>query len=223
MRALVRTRRAVLTVCLGMMISAIVATTSPALDRAAHRLEREPMPASKNAGLFANWVIASNDSHGLPFVIVDKKNAQVLVYYPDGRLRGAAQALLGMALGDDTVPGIGQRKLSSIAPAERTTPAGRFVASLGNNLGKKNVVWVDYEAALSLHRVITTNRKERRLQRLASASTLDNRISYGCINVPERFYDAVVQPTFTGTNGIVYILPDVRSILSVFPAYGVAG
>jgi hypothetical protein len=222
MRAPARTSRAALTVCLDIMISAIVATTSPAMGRAAHQPVPELMSVSKDAGHFANWVIASSDSHGMPFVIVDKKNAQVLVYYPDGRLRGAAPALLGLALGDDTVPGIGQRKLSSIAPAERTTPAGRFTASLGNDLGKKNVVWVDYDDAISLHRVITSNRKERRLQRLATASILDNRISFGCINVPEKFFDAVVEPTFTGTSGIVYILPDVRSFLSVFPAYKIA-
>jgi hypothetical protein len=180
------------------------------------------MPVSKSAGLFANWVTSSSDSHGMPFVLVDKKNAQVLVYYPDGRLRGAAPALLGMAIGDDTVPGIGQRKLSSIAPAERTTPTGRFTASLGNDLGKKNVLWVDYDDAISLHRVVTSNRKERRLQRLATASILDNRISFGCINVPAKFFDTVVEPAFTGTSGIVYVLPEVRSIQAVFPAYGAA-
>ena len=34
----------------------------------------------------------------------------------DGRLRGAAPALLGLARGDDTIPGIGDRKLSDIPP-----------------------------------------------------------------------------------------------------------
>jgi hypothetical protein len=222
MHVLARTRRAALTVCFDTLLSAIVATASPVMARAAHRPEPEPVPVSKSAGHFANWVTSSSDSHGMPFVIIDKKNAQVAVYYPDGRLRGAAPALLGLAVGDDTVPGIGQRKLSSIAPAERTTPAGRFTASLGNDLGKKNVLWVDYDDAISLHRVITSNRKERRLQRLATASILDNRISLGCINVPATFFDTVVEPTFTGTSGIVYILPDVRSIQAVFPAYGAA-
>jgi hypothetical protein len=219
MHVLARTRRAALTVCFDTLLSAIVATASPAMARAAHRPEPEPVPVSISAGHFANWVTSSSDSHGMPFVIIDKKNAQVAVYYPDGRLRGAAPALLGLAVGDDTVPGIGQRKLSSIAPAERTTPAGRFTASLGNDLGKKNVLWVDYDDAISLHRVITT---KQRLHRLATASILDNRISYGCINVPAKFFDTVVEPTFTGTSGIVYILPDVRSVLSVFPAYKIA-
>ena len=92
------------------------------------------------------------------------------------------------------------------------------MASLGNNLGKKNILWVGYDSALSLHRVITTKSREHRL---ATASILDNRISYGCINVPAKFFDTVVEPSFTGTRGIVYILPETRSIQAVFPAYAV--
>jgi len=213
MSAVAKTTLAVLILCLG-----VVAMPSPssAAARASDRANASAKHASGSAGLFADWVIASGDSHGLPFVIVDKKNAAALVFYPDGRLRGAAPALLGLARGDDSVPGIGQRKLSSITPEERTTPAGRIVASLGNDLGQKNVDWVDYDAAISLHRVITANPKVHRLYRLATVSILDNWISYGCINVPVKFYDAVVEPTFTGTNGIVYILPEIRSIRNVF-------
>jgi hypothetical protein len=176
--------------------------------------------ASKPVRRFADWVIASGDNHGLPFLIVDKVQAAVFVFYPDGRPRGAAPALIGLARGDDIVPGIGERPLSSIGPQERITPAGRFVADLGNDLGPKDVLWVDYAAAVSLHRVITTNPKERRLQRLATPTPLDNRISYGCINVPADFFDGVVRPAFTGTSGIVYILPEARPIRSAFPAYG---
>ncbi|MDQ3139510.1 MAG: L,D-transpeptidase, partial [Pseudomonadota bacterium] len=67
-----------------------------------------------------------------------------------------------------------------------------------------------------LHRVVTGNPKDRRRARLASATPLDNRISYGCINVPAAFYDGVVVPAFTGTVGIVYLLPDTRTIGEVF-------
>ena len=93
------------------------------------------------------------------------------------------------------------------------------VGSLGNDLGARNVVWVDYDAGISLHRVVSSNPKEQRLQRLATSSTRDKRISYGCINVPVAFYDRVVEPTFTGTSGVIYILPEVRSMQAVFPAY----
>ncbi|NHZ82135.1 hypothetical protein F2P44_23060 [Massilia sp. CCM 8695] len=152
----------------------------------------------------------------MSFVIIDKKNAKAFVFHPDGQLRGAAAVLLGEAIGDDSVPGIGERALSTILPEERTTPAGRFVARLDRNLQGKDILWVDYGAAISLHRVVTGNPKERRGKRLATPSSLDNRISYGCINVPVVFFNNVVTPAFKNTKGIVYILPETRPLLHVF-------
>ncbi|TGX52902.1 L,D-transpeptidase [Sphingomonas gei] len=171
--------------------------------------------ASKEARRIANWIVDSHDNQALPFIVIDKVSAKVFVFDGDGRIRGAAPALLGMGRGDDTVPGIGQRKLATIKPAERTTPAGRFEASLGNDFDQ-DILWVDYDSALSLHRVIQGNPKDRRHARLASPTPLDNRISYGCINVPVHFYDAIVAPAFQGTVGIVYILPETKSLEAVF-------
>lgn len=174
--------------------------------------------ASTEAGHIADWVVASGDNRGLPFVIVDKRAARVFVFRSDGQLRGAAPVLLGLARGDHAVPGIGTRPLSKILPEERTTPAGRFVATLGRNL-KTDILWIDYDAAISLHRVVAGNPKDQRLERLATATAADNRISYGCINVPAQFFDEFVSPAFKGTSGIVYILPEVRSLSDVFPGY----
>ncbi len=161
------------------------------------------------------WVKTSHDNQTLPFVIVDKLNARVLVFDSLDNERGAAAALLGLAKGDDTVPGIGQRRLATITPGERTTPAGRFQASLGYDL-EQDVLWIDYDSGLSLHRVVVGNPRDRRAARLASPTVLDNRISYGCINVPPAFYDRVVAPAFKGTVGIVYILPETRPLRAVF-------
>ena len=169
----------------------------------------------------ADWVVDSADNGKLPFMIIDKVQARVFVFDAQGQLRGAAAALLGLAVGDHSVPGIGQRKLSSIRPEERTTPAGRFVASLDRDIHGQEVLWVDYDSALSLHRVVTGLPKERRAERLATPSPLDNRISFGCINVPVKFYEQVVSPAFTRTNGIVYILPETRSAREVFGSYDV--
>jgi hypothetical protein len=173
-------------------------------------------PASSDARQIADWVIATGDNRSLPFVIVDKKATEVFVFDGHGRLSGASSALLGLARGDDSAPGVGDRKLSDIRPDERTTPAGRFVASLGYGLGKQDILWVDYKTALALHRVLAANSREHRLQRLAAASPLDHRITFGCINVPVSFYDRIVQPAFTGTSGVVYILPETKTIADVF-------
>jgi hypothetical protein len=169
----------------------------------------------------ADWIVDSGDSHDLPFILVDKKGAMVYVFHADGRLRGASRALLGLAVGDDSVPGIGQRALASILPQERTTPAGRFVASMDHNLHGGDILWVDYEAAISLHPVITSNPKERRAQRLATATPLDKRISYGCINVPAAFFKNVVSTAFKSSSGIVYVLPETRPAQTVFQSYDV--
>lgn len=162
------------------------------------------------------WVLETADNQGLPFLIVDKIHARVLAFDREGRLLGTAPALLGLAPGDISPPGIGERPLASITPGERITPAGRFLASMGENLGGKGILWLDYDAALSLHPVVTTRAADRRLQRLATAAADDNRISYGCVNVPAEFYRDVVHPAFDGTVGVVYILPEARPLAEVF-------
>jgi hypothetical protein len=131
--------------------------------------------------------------------------------------------LLGVGRGDTSPSGIGQRRLADIAPAERITPAGRFLASIGNDLGEGDILWIDYDNAISLHRVITGNIKDRRHERLASASADDNRISFGCINVPVQFFEGVILPLFNKANGVVYILPEATPLSEVFDLPDPAG
>lgn len=168
----------------------------------------------------ADWVARSGDNQGTPFLIVDKRHAHVFVFDANAHLTAHAPVLLGAAKGDDSVPGIGERPIKDIKPYERTTPAGRFVAEAGRNLRGEDIVWIDYDAAVSMHRVITSNPAERRLERLASPTYLDNRISYGCINVPVAFFNAYVSPIFTGEHrAVVYVLPEVHALRKVFPGY----
>lgn len=164
-------------------------------------------------------ILVTQNHQNLPFVVIDKKHTQVYLFDSKGHLRGFAPALIGSALGDYSASGIGNRKLSSIKLEERTTPAGRFVASLGFNLSGKQILWVDYETAISMHPVVTSNVSEHREQRLATKSTEDNRISYGCINVSAVFFRNIVMPSFKGASGIVYILPDTHAIQDFFPFY----
>ena len=171
---------------------------------------------SADARQIADWVAVSHDNQGAEFVIVDKKAATVYVFDAAAKLTGSAPVLVGAAKGDDSVPGIGDRPIADVRPEERTTPAGRFVAELGRNAHGEDVVWVDYDAAVSMHRVRANNPKERRLERLATPTADDNRISYGCINVPAAFYDAQIQPIFAKRAAVVYVLPDVKSLQQVF-------
>ena len=178
-------------------------------------------PASYDARHIADWVVVSGDNQQRPFVIIDKVAAKVFVFDADGRLQRAAPALLGLAERDDDEPGVGALPLSGIRPEIRTTPAGRFVAQMGRNLKGQDILWVDYASGLSLHRVVTGNKVERRQERLDSPTPLDNRISFGCINVPVPFFDEVVKPVFAGLRGVVYVLPETRPASEVFGSYAV--
>ena len=178
-----------------------------------------PEALSPDANLLLGQVMQSGDHHAAPFIIIDKRQARLWVVDARGSTIGSTPVLLGLAVGDHTVPGIGDRPLAQVLPTERTTPAGRFGLEPGINLGGEDILWVDYDAGVSLHRVRATNRAERRLQRLASATVEDNRISYGCINVPTAFYDRVIHPRFStlpAGRAQIYILPETRTLQEVF-------
>ena len=102
--------------------------------------------SSEEAARITNWVIATRDNGGAPFIVIDKTAARVLVFDADGQSLGSAPALLGITRGDDSVPGIGDRELRKIPVQDRTTPAGRFVARYGPAAGGSKVLWVDYAA-----------------------------------------------------------------------------
>jgi hypothetical protein len=172
--------------------------------------------ASPDVRYVADWVARTGDNAGMPYVIVDKVHATVFVMSAEGHFDGAAPALLGMVRGDGTVDGIGDRKLSAIRPNERTTPAGRYVASLGRDPHGQDILWIDYVSALALHRVVKGTPAEHRAQRLLSDTADDNRISYGCINVPVAFYERIVHPLFAHSSGVVYILPETSSARAMF-------
>ncbi|MET0351508.1 MAG: L,D-transpeptidase [Rhizobacter sp.] len=160
------------------------------------------------------WIQATADHGHLPFAIVDKRQARVHVFRADGHLAGESPALLGLTPGDEGVPGAGQR-VASLTPAERTTPAGRFPSEPGHNLTGEDIVWVDYDAAIAIHRVRPGPSRERREQRLASDTPADNRISLGCIVVPVAFYEQVVSPVLGRSRGVVYVLPEREPALAM--------
>lgn len=173
-------------------------------------------PLSSEAAALYDWVVASRDHQGLPFMIVDKRRARLWVFDRAASIKGDAPVLLGSAVGDHIAPGIGEKKLSEIDPKDRTTPAGRFLAEIGTNLRGEDVVWVDYDSGLSMHRVLTTNPAERRPQRLQTATAEDNRVSAGCINVPTSFFETVVLGTVRPGTSVVYVLPESKPMESVF-------
>jgi hypothetical protein len=170
-----------------------------------------PVFVSTEARETAKWVLQRSDHRGRPFAIVDKKGAHIYVFDGAGTMVGSTPVLLGLAGGDrDAVVQMGERSPASLAPSERTTPAGRFDSEPGRNDQGEAIVWIDYDAALAIHRLRPAPSLQQRPQRLASLNPLDRRITFGCIVVSEAFYDDVVAPTLGSRRGVVYVLPEER-------------
>lgn len=172
-----------------------------------------PEPVSR----VSDWIVASNDNGALPYAIIDKVGARLYLFDSAGTLKGDAPVLAGVALGDEATPGIGGKSLAEIGPAEKTTPAGRFIARYGAATGGQRVLWVDYGTSVALHPIPKGTQKERRRERLLSETPEDNRITFGCINVPLAFYQSKLRPMFRKNGGVVYILPDTKTLEAVFP------
>jgi len=204
------------------------ATAAPA-PVAARSAAQQPGPlanfdgtdASAGVREVANWAFFTRDNQGRAVVILDKHAATVYAFDPQGRLVATAPALLGLTVGDHTPPGVGDKPLADIPEHERTTPAGRFVARPGHDDTGADVVWLDYEAAVAMHRVITRFPAQRRPERLASPDPKVRRISYGCINLPVPFYEQVLSPTVRKTGAVVYVLPETSTPREVFGSWDV--
>lgn len=193
-----------------------VATTLGCIALCLHALTTAAPIAPADVPAFAEQVVAARDNQGLSFLVVDKVQAKVWIFTGRGALLGSSVVLLGFGIGDTAAPDIGTRKLSNIRPEERITPAGRFPSTLGRNLQGEEVLWVDYDGGVSLHRVIAGKPSERRAERLATPTPRDNRVSFGCINVPAAFFNAMVLPTVRKNGSIVYVLPETRPITEMF-------
>lgn len=194
-----------------------------ALPAQARETRPQAVQPSDDVQVMHRWIMKTGDHAGGPFMLVDKRQARVWVYDRNGRQVAHSPVLLGSAKGDDSVPGIGERPMSEIRPHERTTPAGRFHVEPGVNAKGEDIFWVDYDVAVSMHRVRANNPKEQRLQRLATPTPEDNRISYGCINVPVAFYDGRVKPLFATGKGWIYVLPETRPVQTLFNTVGARG
>jgi hypothetical protein len=164
----------------------------------------------------ANWVSVTHNNGKRAFVLIDKKQAQLYVFDPQGKLKSRTPVLVGKAIGDKAMPGSGDKPLSQLKENEKTTPAGRFLAMRGKNMHGEDVLWIDYQQALAMHRLASVSAAEHRAERIASADASAHRISNGCVNVPPQFYDTVLKPTIVKLGAIIYVLPETMPPQQVF-------
>jgi hypothetical protein len=165
-----------------------------------------------DATYVAGWVIDNSDNHNQPFAIVDKRGARLYLFSAGGELTGVTSVLLGLAPGDEAISDIAKRAPSSLTPSERTTPSGRFASQPGHNDKGEDIVWIDYDASLAIHRLRPAPPSERRAERISSPRNDDKRISYGCVVVPVPFYDQFIAGSLGRNHGVVYVLPETRSV-----------
>ena len=56
----------------------------------------------------------------------------------------------------------------------------------------------------------------KRPERMATVTPLDDRVTYGCVNVPADFYDRWVMPTLGKTLGVISVLPENQPVKEHF-------
>jgi len=191
-------------ICCGLLVASL------GLPTAASATAQRVAPAmSADAVAVAQRILRDGDAAGRPFAIVDKRHAQLSVFDKQGRLAGVTPVLLGRTAGDHSVAGVGERtQTGRLLPGDETTPAGRFKSQPGRNLDGEAIVWLDYDAALAIHRLRAGPAALDRKRRLRTGSAHDNRASAGCVVVPPAFYVTVVEPLLGRHDGLVYILPE---------------
>ena len=195
--------------------AALAAALLPAWAAAQNSYALPDAAAEAQAVEFAASVVRHADAGGRAFGIIDKQAAALWVFDGRGRPVASTPVLVGSARGDVAPPDIGRRPLAKVRPHEKVTTAGRYITEAGDNHKGEDIVWLDYDAALSMHRVRNVP-GESRTQRLLSPGVADNRISFGCVNIPANFYDRFIDPLFGRATGVVYVLPETKPLASVF-------
>lgn len=177
----------------------------------------QPEPSAQTHDIAARILVTADHGHR-PFAIVDKKAALLSLYSADGRVLGTSSVLLGQAVGDHSMPGVGERtQKGQLRPQDKTTPAGRFYSTPGENRSGESVVWVEPETAFAIHRRRPGPAHADRARRLASTNPALKRASAGCVVVPVAFYESHIHPVLGRQPGVVYVLPERLSASEPVP------
>src|SRR5947208_2153122 len=69
---------------------------------------------SVEAWKLIDWVLATHDNNDMPFMVIDKVAAEAIAFNSVGERIGVSPALVGMAVGDDETPAVGDREMTAI-------------------------------------------------------------------------------------------------------------
>ena len=82
--------------------------------------------ASEDVQRTVKWIGQNYNNQNLPFGVIDKQNAVIHLFSITGEAVASGPVLLGISKSDRINPKTLKKRLSSIGPSERVTPAGRF-------------------------------------------------------------------------------------------------
>ena len=142
------------------------------------------------------------------FMVADKPNGMLHIFKEDGSHALSDPTLYGKDKGDVLAA------VSSLEGGAKITPAGKFTMkeSPSDYAGKTSLILVesqDYSGYIAVHAADTSTPSERRLERLETPTTEDNRISYGCINTKHETFLKEIKPNITKLDGgLIFVLPD---------------
>ncbi len=212
--------RALRALCLTTLVGAALVgaprTAEAALQATPHSTAQA---LSAPAAELVRWIAQHGNNEARPYVVVDKQRARVWVFDAQHRQLASTAALLGQTLGDHEVSDIRTRNIATLARDARITPAGRFVTEPGVNLQGEDVVWMDYDAGLAMHRVRPGLAHAARLKRLAREVASEQRVSLGCVVLPVAFYENVIRPVLGRRAGVVYVLPEQGTLSAWLPRW----
>jgi len=161
------------------------------------------------------YTCAINNSHGIslfltPILIADKTNGKLTLHFPNTDEEISTPALYGKVKSDiyDIKVYNGEVKKNNITPSGEYTVTKAYSDKYNRPMlvfivGKKRLV--------SIHPVYLGSPKQKRSERLKTSTPSDNRITGGCINVPDEFYYKYLDNLPNGTN--LYIKNETEQLI----------
>jgi hypothetical protein len=150
--------------------------------------------------------LAKNKNRG--FIIADKKNGKIHMFYSSGQHLASDTALFGKDIGD-------KFEGDSLKGGRKITPAGKFTLKATEDAEYAGGWRFDLQETLmgdgviAIHPAWLGDVKEKRLERLASPDAKDNRISYGCINTSHDTFLQKLKPNLNEFDGgMIFVLPE---------------
>ena len=144
------------------------------------------------------------------FMVADKPNGMLHIFKEDGSHALSDPTLYGKDKGDVLAT------VSSLEGGPKITPAGKFtlMSRSSEYAGGQELILVeskDSTGYIAVHAADTSTPSEKRLQRLETPTTEDNRISYGCINTKHDTFINKIKPNLSQLDGgMIFVLPDAQ-------------